>query len=187
MHESGLYQRILGDEWRHLDGAIQQLHTPGKGVHATGFFRVIHGRHRTARLLARLLRLPAEAENVEARLHVEPAGSAELWSRTFDGRPLVTRQTGAALGILTENVGRLELQFRLSVRNGAMIYQSLRAGLRIGSRLMPLPTWIAPIVAASEKPSARTGCVSISVIVSLPRIGLLLSYAGEVETQESET
>jgi hypothetical protein len=186
MHDSGLYQRILGDEWRHLDAAIQRMHTAGQGIHSKGLFRVIHGRHRVARLLARLLRLPAEGENAEARLHVEPAGSVELWRRTFNGRPLVTRQSSAAPGVLAEQLGRLEFQFRLSVRDRALIYQQSRAGLRIGSRLTPLPAWMAPAVAASEKPSARAGCVSISVNVSLPRIGLLLSYAGEVETLENE-
>jgi hypothetical protein len=187
MHDSGLYQRILGEEWRHLDAAIQRMHTPGRSIDAKGLFRVLHGRHQAARLLAPLLRLPAEAENVEVRVHVAPSGSAELWSRMFDGRPLVTRQTGAASGVLAEQFGRLELQFRLSVRNSALFYQSSRAGLRIGSRLIPLPAWIAPVVAASEKPSARAGCVCISVAVSLPRFGLLLSYAGEVETPQSET
>lgn len=187
MHDSGLYRCILGNDWQHLDAAIQRLHTPGPGMHAKGLFRVVHGRHRVARLLARLLRLPPEGENVKARLHVAPAGSGELWSRTFERHPFASRQTIAGRGFLAEKIWRLELHFRLSAEDGALIYKQSRAGLRIGSRLLPLPAWIAPAVSASEKPTARRGCVSISVAVSLPRIGLLLSYAGEVETLENRT
>ena len=186
MPDSILYQRLLGGEWHQLDAAVQRMHTPGRGMHAAGVFRVLHGRHRVSRLLARLLRFPAEAERADVQLRVEPSGQGEVWRRTFERRPMVTRQCAAGLGILKENLGLLELHFELTVENGGLTYRQLAAGLRFGSRFVPIPGWIRPTVAASEQGDKQSHSVATSVTVTLPRIGLLLSYAGQIEALENE-
>ena len=184
--ESVLYGRLLGSEWQRLDAAIRLMHTPGPGLHAAGVFRVVHGRHRTARLLAKLLRLPAEAEKVDVRLQVKPSGVAELWIRSFEQQRVMTRQSGTTLGILRENTGWLELQFRLIVEHGSLVYRQSGAGLRIGWWFVPLPGWISPTVEASEKSGDRPNSVWVSVAFSLPGVGLLVSYSGRIEAREAE-
>jgi uncharacterized protein DUF4166 len=181
-----LYERLLGADWQRLDGAIRRMHSPGLGLHATGVFKVVHGRHRAARLLAKLLRLPVEAEKADVRLHVKPSGPAELWIRTFERRCIVTRQSGGTLGILRENTGWLELQFRLMVERGSLVYRQSRAGLRIGWWFVPLPGWISPTVEASEKTGDRPNAVYVSVTFRLPGGVLLMSYSGRIEAQETE-
>jgi hypothetical protein len=147
---------------------------------------VCHGSHRAARLLARLLQMPAEADEVNLRLRVESSGDTEVWRRQFGSRPMVTSQSVDSDGILRESVGALELQFRLSVDAGGLFYQQSAAGLRIGARFVALPVWIRPIVSASEKAGDGPNSVVTCVTASLPRIGLLLSYAGRIEIQENE-
>ena len=181
-----LYERLLGADWPRLDDAIRLMHTPGLGLHATGVFKVVHGRHRAARLLTKLLRLPAEAERADVRLQVKPSGPAELWIRTFERRCIVTRQSGITSGILRENTGWLELQFRLMVEHGSLVYRQSGAGVRIGWWFVPLPGWISPTVEASEKSGDRPNSVYVSVKFRLPGGGLLMSYSGRIEAQEAE-
>ena len=181
-----LYEELLGPGWQQLHGAIRQLHTPGEGLQVKGAFRVMHGRHRAAALLARLLRFPPETEKILVRLQITPSGAGELWRRMFDRRAMVSHQTSGGPGILKENIGLLEMRFRLTAVGGSLIYQQSEAGLRIRSRFVPLPRWMRPIVQASEQAGDGSNSVMTSVAVSLPRIGLLLSYAGWIEILENQ-
>ena len=180
-----LYEELLGPAWQQLDGALRRLHRPGEELQVRGVFRVIHGRHRAAALLAWLLRFPRETEEMPVRLHVTPSGAGELWRRIFARRSIVSYQTSGGPGILKENIGLLEIRFRLTGAGGGLIYQQSAAGVRILSLFVPLPRWVRPIVQASEQADGSNSVIT-SVTVSLPGIGLLLSYAGRIEIVENE-
>jgi hypothetical protein len=94
-----LYARILRDDWRRLATAVRALHATRPLVRARGPFRVEHGTHRVARVLARLLRLPPARAAVDTRLVITAIGDSDRWERvllptglvpaSFDAPPLL--------------------------------------------------------------------------------------------------
>jgi hypothetical protein len=125
-----------------------------------------------------LLRFPAEGSSIPVTLRVEVEDAAERWHRTFATRPLVTRQRCRDAGILDEQVGVLELRFRLEIRDAALRYEQVDARLRIGRLALPWPRWCRPRVEAVEV--ADSGSVIVSVDVRLPALGLLIGYRGRL-------
>jgi hypothetical protein len=179
----GLYAQLLGTRWPELADAVRRLHASAATVCAAGTFRICHGSNRLARFVAWLTGLPAACDAADMRLVVTPTGAGEQWNRSFNGRPLVTTQFSRT-GILVEQVGMTELCFQLDVVDGSLHYQSDRAALRMGWLLVPLPSWLAPRVTASEK--AGPAGVAVTVEVQLPVLGRLITYQGTLTSIKSQ-
>ena len=182
----GLYPQLLGDSWVGLAEGVRGLHCTGSAVHGVGFMRVTRGRNRLARWLASLLRLPAAGEAVPVTLVVTPSAAGEEWRRTFAGKPLVTRQWLGPDGILVERAGLAEIRFRLEVRDGGLVFHQTGTTLRLGWLRFPLPRWLAPTVAARETPAGPSGGTAVSVRMTLPILGLLISYEGLITPSAEE-
>jgi hypothetical protein len=179
----GLYEALLGAGWHGLAEPLRRLHTPGVVVRAAGTFRVRRGTNRLARLLAWLARLPTECDSIDLQLVVTPIADEEEWRRHFGGRPFVTMQA-ARDGLLIERSGLSEVRLQLSVVDGALRYQSMRAALCVAFVRLPLPRWMSPRVQASETEVA--GVVSVSVEVCLPLLGRLIAYEGTLTSIEAK-
>ncbi len=164
---------------------VRRLHTTFNTKTIHGRFEVRHGRRRAAKQLARLLRLPAEAGSVDITLTVEQREQGETWTRRFGEAKIVTTQWGDEDRLLHERVGMIELRFKLELEEGCLIYRQRNAAVRIGGWSLDLPRWLAPQVFAIERPSDAE-VVSISVEVTLPCVGLLLAYRGEVSCRTAE-
>ena len=180
-----LYPRLLGSQWPTLGAAVRSLHLlPGGGtLRASGCFRVRWGRSPAAAALARLLRLPRPADRVPTSLSVASGGDGELWRRVFGDRELSTLQQDGGDGLLVERLGWLELRFRLVVSGPALRYEPAGAALRFGPWAVALPRPLAPTVHAGEAPGdGEKTCVSVEV--TLPVVGLLLSYDGWMRPEE---
>ena len=134
----GLYRQLLGASWDGLGEAVRRLHGE-EIVRAAGLFRVRHGSNRLARTLVELGGLPAVGESVETQLTVTSRDRGEVWNRTFAGRPMASFQWGRPDGLLAERTGPLEMRFRLEVCEGALVYHSAGAVLRLGPLRLPLP------------------------------------------------
>jgi hypothetical protein len=184
-HSPALYARLLGDSWAMLAAAVRDMHRDDVTARGAGFMRVCRGENRLARWLAALLRLPAAGEAVPVTLVITPSADGEEWRRTFANNLLVTRQRPLSDGLLAEQAGLIELRFRLEVRDGGLVYHPAGAALRLGCLRAPLPRWLAPTVAAGESPAGAPGQTEVSVRVSLPVLGLLISYEG-LMTQSAE-
>jgi hypothetical protein len=180
-----LYPRIIGDAWGNLSPPVQRLHSTGTAMRGVGSFIVRHGSRRSARLLTRLLRMPAAGENVSVGLVVTPCSDGERWHRTFAGRPFITEQRDHAGKLLAERMGVAETWFRLVVKDGALFYHQTRFTLHVGPWRVPLPGWLSPRIVASEQASAGKTCVHVSVRVTAPLIGLLIAYGGNIEMEEA--
>lgn len=98
--------------------------------------------------------------------------------RSFGGKFVKTVQY-AARGKLYERLGFLELRFLLKVVDGNLHFQQTGAAIWLGVITIPLPKFLKPRVEAFER-SVGANRTRISVAVSLPVIGLLISYAGEL-------
>jgi Domain of unknown function (DUF4166) len=177
----GLYERLVGEGWDTLDEPVRRLHQCARGA---GVFAVRQGGGRVARAVARLLGLPRSGEAVPLLLSVEPHGGGERWRRNFAGREFVTVQGEHAGKLMAERAGPFETLFRLSAEGGALAYRQEGAFLRVKSLRVRLPRLLAPRVEAWER--AAEGGVSVSVRVTSPLTGPLISYEGLVRTEGEE-
>lgn len=182
---SSLYPRLIGPTWHNLDEAVRRVHIEAMPVRAAGSFRIQHGRSWLVRFLLWLLRLPPAAEAVDTRLTVTSHGNGEQWSRMFGDKAFVTTQWELASGLLGERVGIVELQFRLDVANGALIYRQTGVALHLGPFCVSLPRWISPRVAAREEAGGNPNQAHVMVEVLAPLVGLLILYEGDIERDEA--
>lgn len=179
----GLYARVLGSKWKDLDETVRLLHPREAASRATGAFRVLHGSGFVSRCSLWALRPPPAGDAVPTSLVISPVGDSETWTRTFDGRTLVTTQRAADAGVVTESFGLFELRFLLTVHNGSLLYEQIGARLRCGSLSLPLPSWLAPQVVAREGRNPVRDGVDIVVRITLPLKSLLIQYEGTVTIQ----
>ena len=179
---AGLYERLVGEGWGVLDEPVRRFHLRARG---TGTFAVQRGGGRLARVVARLMGLPEGGEGVPLLLSVEPHGGGERWRRSFAGSEFVTEQGEHAAGLLAERAGPFELLFRLKAEGGALSYNQEMAALRVKSLRVRLPRLLAPRVEAWER-ADEGGGVRVSVRVTAPLTGPLISYEGLVRTEEDE-
>ena len=175
----GLYPRLLGRAWWDLDPAIRRAHPAGAIVRAEGILCVRHGTGLLRRLLLVAAGVPPPAERVSVQLVVSRRGRVERWQRTFGARRLATCQSEAG-GLLVERAGPLEIRFRLTVRDGSLLYRQVGLALCLGPLRLPLPRWLALHIAGREGPTGDPDRTSLTVEVAGPRGGLLFSYHGSV-------
>lgn len=176
--ELPLYARLLGPAWEQLPERLQRLHQTFAPVPISGQLEVRHGKTVAARLLARLLRLPSEAESVHITLMVEQRGEAQQWIRQFGPVCIATTQQYGQDAFLLERFGIVEFGFDLKLEQGQLVYHQRQVSLRLGCCALPLPKWIAPLVFATEK--SKGDAVEISVEIRLGKLGLLLAYGGKL-------
>jgi len=167
----GLYRRLLGADWPQLAEPIRHAHTVLVESHGRGLFRIERGRHWLARAFGWILRLPPASAESEAHLTVTLEAEGELWVRRFGARRIVTYQYQAGPQVFAERFGIVEFRFRLEVAEGHLVFHQ-RGVTLLG---VPIPESLAPTIQALEEPG------SVSVRISIPVGGLLLSYQGIVE------
>jgi Domain of unknown function (DUF4166) len=180
-----LFRQILGDTWNNLDERIRRFHDVTTTVQAAGLFRIRHGRRWLARCLRWLMSLPAAGDAVDVRLMVTRRGEREHWARQFAGRPFGSILCRRLNGLLAEQMGPWEIQFRLANDGGALMYHLGRARLCLGPIPIPVPHWCAPRVVASERSNRENGGVDCSVELHLPVLGLLIAYEGTIRPVEN--
>jgi hypothetical protein len=177
-----LYQRLLGDAWVNVAAPIQSIHTTDGSVLGRGRFRIDHGPHLAARLIARILQLPEPGASVDTTLAITAGNDGEDWLRTFDGHPLQTRQFATDDRELAERFRVFEIRFRIEGSRGSLFYIQRRAAVVMGPVRVPLPAALAPHVEAREDP-AGPATIEVRVRVSLPALGTLIAYQGLIEVE----
>src|SRR5262249_2280541 len=127
--------------------------------------------------------LPNACEAVNLKLIVTPSAGREEWRRAFGTQGLISSQWTQTDGLLTERMGLTEIDFRLDVADGALLYQSTAVAMRLGPVRLWLPRFLSPGVTASEKPVGDH--VQVSVEVRLPLIGRMILYEGTLTRIEA--
>ncbi|MBA3766307.1 MAG: DUF4166 domain-containing protein [Acidobacteria bacterium] len=180
---ASLYPRIVGPAWANLSEPVKRLHIGA--LLGAGKFTVRHGERGPARLLTKLLGLPAAGVDIPVKLSVTTHKSGERWQRTFGaGTLFVTEQrAGRESGLMIERIGPTEVRYRLEIAGGALFYRHTGTKLCIGPLRLPLPRWLAPRIAARES-AIDEKSTHISVEVTLPVIGRLISYKGFIEIKD---
>jgi Domain of unknown function (DUF4166) len=182
---ASLYPRIVGTTaWANLSEPVQRLHAGT--LSGAGRFTVRHGERGLARLLIKFMRLPEAGVEIPVRLSITTDAAGERWQRTFGvGAPFVTEQrAGDASGLMIERIGPTEVLYRLEIAGGALFYRHTGTALRLGPLRLPLPRLLAPRIAARES-AIDEKSTHISVEVTLPLVGRLISYKGFIEVRDS--
>jgi hypothetical protein len=182
-----LYPRLFGAAWSEIDPALQRMHCNVEPVHARGVLRIRHGTSLGAKLLLWFLRLPSPNDAAQVELIVRPVGESEIWSRLFDGKPILTVQHESASGLLADQFGPLEFRFRLSFADHTIQYRQVGVMLRFAVPFFPeisLPRWASPHVFAWETAGASEMETRLRVEISAPLAGLLFSYEGNLRREQ---
>jgi hypothetical protein len=181
---SELYQQVLGKDWLELAENIRCAHAVGTEIH--GVFRITHGSGCVAKFLARCSHLPKATETADTHLMIFGDDSRERWERKFNGKIFATEQWKGKGGELVERFKEWELHFKLRAEDGNLFYDQFRAILCLGALRIPMPRTFAPLVFAKETNGNGTQ-VFVSVFVTLPFIGLLISYEGHLNVEGKTT
>jgi hypothetical protein len=180
---SVLYPEVLGKDWLALSENVRCAHSVGGEMN--GVFRITHGTRWAAKTLAHWSDLPQAADAADTRLKIFSEGAGERWERQFNSDAFTTRQWRGKNGFLVERFGEWELQFKLRVEEGNLIYDQSGAKLCVGAFHLPLPRACAPHVVAKEMQDGATR-VLVTVTVTLPLVGLLISYEGYLSVKGSD-
>ena len=84
---------------------------------------------------------------------------------------------------MIERIGPTEVSYRLEIAGGALFYRHTGTKLRMGALRLPLPRWLAPRIVARESAIDKRS-THISVEVTLPLVGRLISYKGFIEIKD---
>ncbi len=188
-----VYPRGVFHCWQMLDGLVpeagESLRTAGdfimRHLHASGiqrahgYFKIEGGHHPLARGIARLMRLPRPNTAAETRLVIRPVGDREEWVRDFGGHRLTTRQYRVSDAEFLEQFGILQFHFDNIASNGTFVHRQRAAAICVGPLRLRIPSICAPHVAGREHIEGRRHKVNVQV--TLPLVGLLLSYDGVVD------
>jgi hypothetical protein len=175
-----LYPRLVGKRWAELPEQVRAAHNPSARLRGT--FRVRRGRGLGAGFLCRLFRLPPPGRQVPVILDIAAGEAREVWVRRVGNTCFATLQWSEG-GALIERSGPIELQFHLRASGGVLRYRQVGCRLRIGPLRVPVPSWVAPRVAARESAGRGDGETRVWVRIRLPGGRLLLSYGGRLQRE----
>jgi len=152
-------------------------------VSGAGRFEVRRGHTLAARLLAVLLRLPRSGPAVLVRVRIDrwPGEHAEVWTRAFGTRRLVSRQYRAGPDVI-ERIGPVELLFRVTLGADQVGYEQQGTRVRLAGRSVPLPARVCPNIRATARACGEASFL-VTVIVAMPRGKALLSYSGRLDEE----
>jgi len=177
VREAPLYPWLLGPAYMRLPKLVRRMHAVAPRVEARGFGSVRLGGNPVSRMLAALLRLPAEGDDRPLAVTFEAGEAGETLSRRYSDAVLASRQSAAGeagSGLLEESFGPLALVLRLepSADGLAFLLQDVRCLGR------SIPRALRPRVEARE--FAEGGWYRFFVRVELPLLGRLIQYEGRL-------
>jgi len=137
-----IYRQILAADFDRLPTGLRVFHSTPGGGHAVGIASVSHQN----KWLARLLGFPRAGEDQPMRLDVFAEESREIWTRSFgDSRRRSTQRVRA--GLLVEDLGPMQIEFRVIPSRDGMQFRSHRARL-LG---IPVPVRVEARVAGNDR------------------------------------
>ena len=96
----------------------------------------------------------------------------------------MTVQYQRGTDLLAERLSCLEFWFRLRVIEHALDFWHTGTAGVLGPRCVPLPRWLSPRIVAREWAGLGEDSLQVVVRVSLPLIGLLMAYEGDLKRED---
>lgn len=173
-----LYRRILGSAFDALPPRLRELHGSAAARCWRGQAEVRRGRGILARGIAALMGFPPETPRAAVTVSFTPEGTAERWTRSFDGRPFSSLQScgaGRDAYLLVERFGIARFALALVVDDDRLILVPRRWSV-LG---VPMPRFLLPRGLSFESEDA--GRFRFDVEIAAPIIGLIVAYKGVLE------
>jgi hypothetical protein len=170
-----LFERLLGDAWHGLPGAIRRLHTFSAQSEVSGRCVVERGPGWLSNCIASLFRLPAAGEDVPVSVRFITENEQERWLRTFDRHIFASTMRhgqGRSERLLCEKIGPCEFAQALVV-DGERLRFVVRRWSLFG---IPLPLWLGPRSDSFEWED--NGRFRFHVDISHPLLGCIVRYRG---------
>jgi hypothetical protein len=163
----------LGASFNDLPEIIRSAHD-GR-IRLAGFVRVTRGRG-LAGLFAGVMGLPASSDRCVMTVDGDHLPDRMIWIRSFDGQQFksVFRRDGLHL---VEQMGPISLRLQPVAQAGRLLYQLKAASFGTIS----LPHWLMPRLVAWE--SEHGQFYDFEVAISLPLIGRIIRYAGQLQLE----
>jgi hypothetical protein len=176
--DASLHRRLIGGGFDQLPQAVREIHDGRCAASFTGAARVrgAGGLAAVSRLMAGL---PSPGVYSSIRVDIQPEEGREIWTRRFGSRRFQSslNAVDGEIGVFQEAMGLLKFRFAVEANTAEMRWRFL--GWDIGP--LPLPRALAPRIRA--RISAPAGRYRFAVVVSHPWIGLIVAYAGWIETE----
>ena len=175
-----LYQNLLREHWNAVSPRVKNSHLSGKELHANCCLDVVGSSNVVGKIIGRIISLPVPGKAAPVTLHIHECPEGELWERMFPDCNLRSVQSQSAEGYLVDRFGVIAFCFHLEVSNGGIINQHRKTYLRFGVLSLRLPWFVSPRVVSHEEPDDKESASRITVSLSMPLVGHLLSYNGIV-------
>jgi len=181
-HRKGaaVYAALLGDQFERLAPALQALHGHPKAK-AKGPFEIGRAKGIWPWFLAATSPLPAADGPIELELAITTVGPYQIWSRTLQGRPMVSAQHARADGLVAERFGPLEVRLTLDVKDGEMHHQSAGVFFCLGPYRIRIPGGVTPMIKARVWADGDDKALRTRVVLLNRRGDDLMWYGGRVE------
>lgn len=175
-HEKSLFAQILGSDYASLSEPVRRLHDAASGTKYRGTATVLRG-GLLASLIGYFASLPSAREDAAINIVIDKNTSGEIWRRNFSGDTMVSTLS-VRDGDLAEQLGLVRFVYTLQAIDGAIVW-TVRKIFALG---LPLPTSWFRGVSAREYASGDN--YSFEVCATLPLIGRLIEYRGELQADE---
>jgi hypothetical protein len=173
MSDLSLYRRVLGERFKTLPSVLQRFHSQPRGGCAIGTFEVVRAKGMLRNLLANFVGLPPSGCSVHVELETTVLADRERWTRSFNGKKVVTYQWQSDDCIM-EKSGLFSFSSVL-VLEGRTLSYVFRRGYLLG---VPLPGFLSPRVSGAVDAEEQSWLVLVSV--NAPILGELVRYSGVV-------
>ncbi|VVT29354.1 conserved hypothetical protein [Sphingomonas aurantiaca] len=169
-----LFRRMLGPAMDSLAPSLRTVHDSDDDQIWSGDARIWASGNPVARLLCRMMRLPAPGSGVPVTVRFERRGDTEHWHRRFGDRQY--RSTlRIRHGRLVERMGPAASSFDVSAVDGAL-HMDLVGFRFLGIRL---PRWARPACHAVEQ--EQGAAFMFDIPIDLPLFGRVIHYRGRLE------
>jgi hypothetical protein len=176
VEELSLTRRLLAADWPLLAAPVRAVHEC-RPTTLIGRATVVRGWRLLPRFFGWISGLPPEQHNGPVRVLFEQLhqGARERWTRYYGTAPPMRTTLRCSGNCLEETVGITTLRFKLTLEGGSIRWTAIR-GRTLG---IPWPkSWLRGIDACE---SHRGNHYYFNVRASLPGLGLLVHYVGELE------
>ncbi len=176
--DASLFPALMGPAWAALAPPVCRAHGGCHSVTLRGHADVAGADNPAARLLRRLLGVPAPGPAQPLVVEIVRDGDGERWTRRFARGRMQSRLSAGPDRLLHERLGPVLLCFGLEAGGGAILWH-LRGARVLG---LPLPRrWLGQVLARSGADGDR---YAFMVEASLPGIGRWIGYRGTLEVDD---
>lgn len=174
MSAPSIYRQVMGPAYDTMPAPLRVFHALQGRAELVGRVRIDAPEGRFARLLARCLGTPLQAQEGTIRFELQADASGEVWIRHFPASTLRS-SLYAQEGRIVERMGIVGLHFVLA---GDASGLAMRLALMTVFGL-PCPARLLPAVIARE--TGREGRLHFHVEAALPFVGRVARYRGHLE------